>query len=152
MLVLVVILLGNSSFAATSKPVKPGAKDKCPVCGMFVAKYPDFVAQIHFRNGTVAHFDGAKDLLKYYQQISRFNPKFKLKDISAIFVTDYYLLTPVDAYSATYVYDSDVYGPMGKELIPFAKSKDAQGFLKDHKGKGSLTFKEVTPAILKGLD
>ena len=41
-------------------------KDKCPVCGMFVAKYPGFLAQIQFRDGSIAFFDGPKDFFKYY--------------------------------------------------------------------------------------
>jgi len=30
---------------------------------------------------------------------------------------------------------SDVYGPMGRELIPFEKMKDAEEFMTDHKVK-----------------
>ncbi len=146
------LLLATGALAVGGKPVKPGGKDKCQVCGMFVAKYPDFAAQVHFKNGTLAHFDGAKDLFKYYHQIGRYNPKATSKDISALYVTDYYTLTPIDGFTATYIVGSDVFGPMGRELIPFAKAKDAQEFLKDHKGKKSLSFKEVTSALLKELD
>jgi copper chaperone NosL len=151
-IIIAVTLVAAVTFAAQPKPVKPGAKDKCPVCGMFVAKYPDFAAQIHFKNGSVVHFDGAKDLFRYYQQLGKYNPKVTAKDITVLFVTDYYSLTQVDGYTATYIFGSDVYGPMGRELIPFAKAKDAQEFNRDHKGKGSFTFKQITPAILKGLE
>jgi nitrous oxide reductase accessory protein NosL len=41
---------------------------------------------------------------------------------------------------------------MGRELIPFRKESDAHGFMKDHKGKILLKFKEVSPEIVKGLD
>ena len=47
---------------------------------------------------------------------------------------------------------SDIYGPMGRELIPFEKETDAREFMKDHKGKSMLRFTDVTPDILKGLD
>jgi len=119
---------------------------------MFVAKYPDFAAQIHFKNGTVAHFDGTKDMFKYYLQLDKYNPKVTAKDITALYVTEYYGLTLADGYSAVYIVGSDVYGPMGRELIPFVKAKDAQEFNKDHKGKRSLSFKQITPAIFKELD
>jgi len=138
--------------SAKAKPVKPGSQDKCAVCGMFVAKYSDFAAQIHFRNGTVAHFDGSKDLFKYYLQMNRYNPKVTVMDVTAIYIKDYYSLAPVDGRTASYVLGSDVYGPMGRELIPFASNKDALEFLKDHKGKRILSFNEITPAILKELD
>ena len=50
--------------AAHAKPVKlpaPGARDTCPVCGMFVAPYPYWVATVLWRDGKAVHFDGAKD-------------------------------------------------------------------------------------------
>jgi nitrous oxide reductase accessory protein NosL len=41
---------------------------------------------------------------------------------------------------------------MGRELIPFSKAEDAREFMKDHKGKAILRFRDVTPEVLKGLD
>ena len=58
----------------------------------------------------------------------------------------------IDGREAFYVLGSDVYGPMGKELIPFEKETEARGFLKDHGGRSILRYREVTPAVLKLLD
>jgi len=146
------IFFASAAFAAAPKPIKPAAKDKCPVCGMFVAKYPDFVAQIQFRDGTTAFFDGVKDMFKYYRNLSRYAPGRKPADISAVYVTDYYSLGYLDGFQAYYVSGSDVYGPMGKELVPFGKKADAQEFLKDHKGKALLSFKEINDAVMKSLE
>ena len=55
-------------------PVKPDKKEKCPVCGMFVYKYPDWVGEIIFNDGSTAFFDGAKDLFKYYFDLKKYNP------------------------------------------------------------------------------
>ena len=55
-------------------PAKITPADKCPVCGMFVAKYPDFVDQIVFKDGTHAFFDGVKDMMKYYFDLPKYNP------------------------------------------------------------------------------
>jgi nitrous oxide reductase accessory protein NosL len=131
---------------------QPGPRDKCPVCGMFVAKYPDFVARIVFKDGSLAFFDGAKDMFKYYFNLSKYNPKAKRTDISSIHVTDYYGLTYIDGLKAYYVQGSDIYGPMGKELLPFEKEGEAKEFMKDHKGKMLLRFQEVSNSIIKGLD
>jgi nitrous oxide reductase accessory protein NosL len=139
-------------FAADLKPRKPGPGDKCPVCGMFVSKYFDFAAQIQFKDGTVAFFDGPKDLFTYYQGLSRYNPKEKQSDVAALFVTSYYTLTPIDGISAWYVAGSDVYGPMGRELVPFAKESEAREFSRDHKGKALHRFRAITPAVVKGLN
>jgi copper chaperone NosL len=131
---------------------KPTKQDKCPVCGMFVYKYPDWLGQIHFTDGSVVFFDGAKDLFKYYLDLKQYKPGKKTSDIAAIHVTEYYDLKPIDARKAWYVMGSDVYGPMGHELIPFAVEEDAKAFKKDHIGKKIVRFEEVTPKLIGGLD
>ncbi|MCX5806057.1 MAG: nitrous oxide reductase accessory protein NosL [Proteobacteria bacterium] len=133
-------------------PPQPGPRDKCPVCGMFVAKYPDFVARIDFKDGSFAFFDGAKDMFKYYFNLSKYNPKARRTDIGSIYVTDYYGLSYIDGLKAYYVQGSDVYGPMGRELIPFEKEGEAKGFIKDHKGKTLLRFQEISDSIIIGLN
>src|SRR5512139_1628637 len=107
------------SYGGERKPIKPTPKDKCPVCGMFVAKYPDFLAEIIFKDGSTFFFDGTKDMFKYYFNLKKYNPSKKLEDIDSIYVTDYYNLILIDGFKAYYVVGSDVYGPMGRELISF---------------------------------
>jgi copper chaperone NosL len=150
--ILCVILTASFLAAEERKPLKPSPKDKCPVCGMFVAKYPDFLAQVAFSDGTYAFFDGAKDMFKYLLNMKKYNPAKKPDEVVRVYVTDYYELAPIDGREAFYVTESDVYGPMGRELIPFQKEADARGFMKDHKGRALLKFKEVTAEALKGLD
>lgn len=65
-------LTAVTAIAADPKPLKPAKKDKCPVCGMFVYKYPDWVAEIIFKDGTVLFFDGAKDLFKYLFNMKKY--------------------------------------------------------------------------------
>jgi nitrous oxide reductase accessory protein NosL len=140
------------SWSGERKPIKPSPKDKCPVCGMFVAKYPDFLAEILFKDGSYAVFDGTKDMFKYYFNLKKYNPKKRVEDIDSVYVTDYYNLALIDGYQAFYVTGSDVYGPMGKELIPLEKEDGAKEFMKDHKGQSILKFKDITYEIIKGLD
>jgi copper chaperone NosL len=138
--------------AAAADPVKITARDRCPVCGMFVAKFPDFAAQIVYRDGSYAVFDGAKDLFKYYFNISKYDPGKSSAGIAAIYVTGYYDLKYVDARKALYVSGSNVFGPMGKELIPFDKASDAGQFMADHHGQSVLSFDKVSPALLRTLE
>jgi copper chaperone NosL len=140
------------SLADEIKPAKPAPADKCPVCGMFVAKYPDFVARIVFKDGAYAFFDGVKDMMKYYFNLAKYNSGKQVADIASIAVTDYYTLTMIDGLTAYYVIGSDVYGPMGKELIPFKGEAEAKEFMKDHAGKSILSFKAIKPETLIGLD
>jgi len=149
---LLTLILVTEIRGGDRKPVKPSPKDKCPVCGMFVAKYPDFIAEVLFKDGSYAVFDGAKDMFKYYLNFKKYNPSKNVTDIDSIYVTDYYNLTLIDGLKAFYVVGSNVYGPMGKELIPFEKEAEAKEFMSDHSGKSLLKFKEVTPGIVKTLD
>jgi nitrous oxide reductase accessory protein NosL len=130
--------------------VKPAKGEKCPVCGMFVARYPEWIGEIIFRDGGREVFDGAKDLFRYYLDMRRFGGTRGLGDVTALFVTDYYTLEPIDGKGAFYVVGSDVYGPMGKELIPFARREAAEEFLRDHGGTRIVRFDEIG-GVLDGL-
>jgi copper chaperone NosL len=148
-----IILISYALVAAEDlQPRKVSPQDKCPVCGMFVAKFPDFVAQIVFKDGSQAFFDGVKDMMKYYFNLPKYNSAKTTADIGAIRVSDYYKLTVIDGHKAWYIIGSDVYGPMGKELIPFQDEAAAKEFKIDHKGKAILQFKDITPEIIKTLD
>ncbi len=149
---LTLTLWSSFSRGGDRKPIKPSSKDKCPVCGMFVTKYPDFLAQILFKDSSSAFFDGTKDMFKYYFNLKKYQPSKNISDIDSIYVTNYYDLTLTDGLSAYYVLGSDIYGPMGRELIPVEKEADAKEFLKDHQGKSVLKFKEITYEMVKGLD
>ena len=153
LVILAFLLLSISTLWAVDRsPLKPGPGDKCPVCGMFVAKYPDFVAVVTFSDGTRAFFDGVKDMMKYYFNLQKYNPSKKRSDITQIYVTDYYSLELIDGLKAFYVVGSDIYGPMGRELIPFEKEDAAGEFLNDHSGKALLRFQDINDDVVKGLD
>lgn len=143
--------IASAGFAGEKKPVTPTQQDKCPVCGMFVAKYKDWVAEVVFKDGTYHVFDGSKDMLRYYQNMKKYTPAKREADIDSLFVTDYYSLSLIEAKAAYFVAGSDVYGPMGKEFIPFLKETDAKEFMKDHKGERILRFKDITPALINGM-
>jgi nitrous oxide reductase accessory protein NosL len=119
---------------------------------MFVAKYPDWVAALVFSDGSTVFFDGVKDMMKYYFQMAKYAPGKTAADIQAVRVTDYYRLQLIDGRKAFYVVGGDVYGPMGRELIPFEKEAGAQEFMKDHKGKDVLPFERIDLGLVKGLD
>lgn len=119
---------------------------------MFVAKYPDFVAVLTFNDGTRVFFDGVKDMMKYYFNLEKYNPAKSIKDVLQIRVTDYYTLDLIDGFKAFYVSGSDVYGPMGRELIPHGKKEEAEEFVKDHKGKAIFAFGDISYDTVKALD
>jgi nitrous oxide reductase accessory protein NosL len=151
-LLLILAILPTSVFSASLDLPKPGPKDTCPVCGMFVAKYPEWVATVLYKGGHAHHFDGAKDLYKYLLDMPKWAPGHKMEDIGSIGVTEYYGLTLINAREAFYVIGSDVLGPMGHELIPLETKEDADEFLRDHKGKRILQFEQIELELLVDLD
>ncbi len=154
LLITAVIVLVGVLLAAASEPehLKPGKHEKCPVCGMFVYKYPDWTAQITFSDHSQFYFDGVKDLFKYYFNLAKYNPGKTVADIAVVRVTEYYDTAAIDGQSAFYVIGSDVYGPMGRELIPFASREAAEEFKKDHAGTGILTFGQINMSVIARLD
>jgi len=127
---------------AISRDIIKVTKDaKCPICGMFVYKYPRWATK--FDN---QFFDGAKDMMKYYFQ------KYDKVKSKKMLVTDYYTQTAMDGKKAYYVIGSNVYGPMGNEFIPFRTLKEAKTFLNDHFGKKILRFNEINEDIVYEQD
>jgi len=143
------LLVAASKPSGAPKALVP--KGGCAVCGMYVANFPDWAAVVTFKDGAQAWFDGPKDLFTYLFDLKQFAPKRQATDIVTIQVKDYYNLKHIDGRKAFFVLGSDVMGPMGKELVPFANEASARDFLKDHRGQRILTFQEITAAVLAGL-
>ena len=138
------LIIAVPAWSAAAGPAELKKDDRCAVCGMFVAKYRPWIAQIIFSDNSYAAFDGPKDMFKYYLQMNKYAPARKPSDIAAVYVTEYYSAKLMDAKKMFYVIGSNVLGPMGDELIPVASEAQAKEFLKDHKGKGILKFPEIT--------
>lgn len=130
--------------------------EKCPVCGMFVAKYPRWAAKLYYTHGDHEHdfsFDGVKDLMKFYFDPKKWGDYKVTKDMeNRILVTDYYSQKGIDGKKAYYVIGSDVYGPMGNELIPFENLDDAKIFKKDHLAKKIVQFDNIKEEEVYKLD
>ena len=141
---IVVVLLSTPITAAGKEPAKPGKRDRCPVCGMFVAPYPDWIASLSFSDDSVLYFDGAKDLLRYYFSLPSKEDSRTRADISDIYVTDYYSGQTVSAKHVFFISGSDIYGPMGAELIPVTGESAAASFFLDHKGQKMLRFEQLS--------
>ncbi len=139
-------------FKKTQKGVRVSVTkdEKCPVCGMFVYKYPRWAAKIVY-DGKHYVFDGVKDLAKYIKESKKYGGKGNLK-AKKVIVADYYTQFAIDGRKAFYVVGSDVLGPMGHELIPFEKMSDAEVFKKDHKGTDIIEFDQISTSLLCKLD
>ncbi|HSN54080.1 MAG TPA: nitrous oxide reductase accessory protein NosL [Candidatus Sulfomarinibacteraceae bacterium] len=151
LVVLLLCLTSATAPAADRGPIRPADDDRCPVCGMFAAKHPDFAARVTFSDGAGFTFDGAKDMFRFLFDVARYAPGRSRSDVGQILVTEYYELVGIDARTALFVTGSDVHGPMGAELIPFATREDAEAFRSDHRGTAVLTFDGVDFDTLREL-
>jgi len=119
-------------------------EQKCPVCGMFLYKYPRWVSMIEYNDGTKYYFDGMKDLMKFYFE----HPK----GVKQVLTQAYYTQKSIDVKDAYFVIGSDVYGPMGREFIPLSSEDAAKKFLIEHRGQKIIRFDEITPEVVAALD
>jgi nitrous oxide reductase accessory protein NosL len=147
-----ILVISHSALSGPVKTPKPALTDTCPVCGMFVSKYPAWLATVVYKDGHAHHFDGAKDMFKYLLDMPKWAPGHRAEDIKIIGVTEYYTMEMIDAKDAYYVIGSEVYGPMGHELIPLVSEEDAKEYMQDHKGVKIMRFDEVKYKLLINLD
>lgn len=147
LIILLALLL--PAFSAPAAPPAPEAKSKCAVCGMFVQRHLDWLAVLELDSAPSQFFCGPKDLFKFLHFPQRYRPEISRKSILAIHLKDYYTLEVIDGRKAFFVTGSDIRGPMGNDLIPFARRADAEGFLQDHDGRRLVPFAEITPALLQ---
>jgi len=145
----VAYFISNGSVKSHTNHIAVLDDSKCPVCGMFVSKYPKWVA-IMVIDEKKYYFDGVKDMMKYYVFDGDFI--YDRTHISKILVSDYYTLEAISAKEAFYVLDSDVYGPMGHEFIPFKTQQSANAFREEHQGKAVVKFDEITDSMIMALD
>jgi len=148
-----VVFLFSVTFAAgegvTGPKDNPDAKERCPVCGMFVAKYPNWLTRVELAGKGVKYFDGVKDLMAFYHNPALYGAGNA--SVNQVGVKDYYSLEWLDGKTAYYVVGSDVHGPMGHEFIPFSSLAAAENFSRDHKGKEILTFSEITASLVESM-
>jgi len=141
------VLLANPLLAQPNKEISP--QERCPVCGMFVAKYSDWITQVRLSNGTVKFFDGVKDMMAFTFDPASYGASGQ--KFQEIWVKDYYTLAWLDGRSAWYVIGSNVYGPMGHEFIPFSSAAAAENFRKDHNGTKVVRFDEITDSLVQSM-
>lgn len=127
--------------AARKDAVKPApqavpAQARCPVCGMYPARYGQWAAQVHTRDGNVHYFDSPVEFLTFLRELPRYGKGLKAKDLVAGYVTDHANGGWVNAVEAHYVAGSSIKGPMGEEAFPaFSTRESAEAVVKEKGGE-----------------
>lgn len=148
---IIVALLFTATCTLAEDPPLPGPKDRCPVCGMYVTRFPDWISVIQFESGRNIHFDGPKDMFLYFFDLEKAGAEAKIKDIKGVYITEYYTHKFTKAEDVFFVISSDVKGPMGNELVPVQGWDKVETFMREHGGKKVMQFdgKKLIPLMDK---
>ena len=142
-----------SGLPATAARAVP-AEARCPVCGMFPARAPEWAAQVIFTQGEAHFFDSPLSLFMYLHDVARYSPGRSMQDIAAVYAHDSARRDDaawIDARSAFYVHGSNAKGPMRAGNLPaFATQEAAQAFAQ-RRGGQVLAFRQVDAALVATL-
>ena len=133
----------------SARPVP--ADVRCPVCGMFPARSPDWAAQVIFANGDAQFFDSPLSLFMYLSDVARYSPGRSADEIVAHYVTDVSSKSWTDARSAFYVHGSSAKGPMRAGNLPAFASKKAALQFAAQRGGTVLAYADVDAALVTQL-
>ena len=137
--------------AADLSPQYVQRSTRCPVCGMYPYRSPQWMGQIVFNDQSASTFDSPVDMFRFLNNMIVFDKQHKLADVGAIWVADYGTKAWVDAKKAFYVTGSKALGPMNDPNLPaFATREAADAHIKAQGGK-VLLFGEVTREVIKSL-
>lgn len=127
------------------------AEARCPVCGMYPARYPRWAAQIVFQDGATHFFDSPVDLFGFMNGVGRHSSPYTMNEAATQFVTDFESGEWVAAEQAFYVNGSSVVGPMRDADLPaFGSRAAAEAFARARGGK-VLVHADVTADVIRAL-
>ena len=132
---------------------RPAPADaRCPVCGMYPARAPQWACQVLYGDYSAQFFDSPVDLLLFLADVERYGiSPAAAEDIRSRWVTDMASGAWVALEQAWFVRGSDALGPMRRGDLPaFGDQAGAAEFARRHGGQ-ALAFSAVTPAIIKSL-
>lgn len=124
--------------------------DRCPVCGMRVAKHKKFASAIELDDGTAYYFCGTGCMIKSWMHPEIFVGRDKTTLGRAV-TPEYFGGEYVDALSVRWVAGSDVVGPMGPALVPLKDDADLRTFEKRHGGKTRFRLADMDDAKWKAI-
>jgi len=127
------------------------AEARCPVCGMYPARYPRWAAQVIFKDGAAHYFDSPVDLFDFLHKVDRYDRRYARADVAASYVRDFEGGQWIEAGQAFFVHGSGVAGPMRNADLPaFVNRAAADAFVRRHRG-AVLTAPDMTPHLLASL-
>lgn len=107
--------------------------DRCPVCAMFPARYPQTAAAMTLTSGETYYFCSNGCLLRCWLRPGVYLGRPQTA-IDRLVVRDYFSGRPIDAQKAVWVAGSDVIGPMGPAVVALGDTAQLATFKRRHGG------------------
>lgn len=133
-----------------ARPIPADAR--CPVCGMYPARFPRWAAQSLFKDGAAHYFDSPLDLFVFLHKVNRHDRRYDQDDVAVSFVTDFETGQWIEAHHAFFVHGSSVFGPMRDADLPAFASREAAATLTRSRGGRVLGLTDVTPELILSLN
>lgn len=128
-------IVGTPIYAADDYAAQQiSAQQRCPVCGMYPARYPTWAVQVVFKDRSMAALESPAELFRFLRDMKKYDAQHTVSDIARIYATDYAQPAWIDAKQAFYVRGSKVKGPMGGDLPAFADKSAAEAFARKSGG------------------
>lgn len=136
---------GLDPFAARVVP----AEARCPVCGMYPARYPRWAAQLIFRDGAALFFDSPLELFRFLFDMGHYHSAHGPDEVARAYVTDAGDGQWIPAAEAYFVQGSGLSGPMrGPDLPAFANAEAAEAFVVEQ-GGSLIRLEQITRDLLQ---
>lgn len=139
--------------AAEEMAAQPVGKEmRCPVCGMYPARYPKWMAQVIFKDGVLRAADSPLDLFRFLHDMAKYDRKHGKDEIAAIYLTDFAKGGWVDAKRAYFVAGSSARGPMNNADLPAFNGREAAEKFAAANGGRVLGFEQITAELIANLE
>lgn len=132
------------------RPVPADAR--CPVCGMYPARFSRWAAQSIFKDGAAHYFDSPLDLFVFLQDMDRHDRRYTPDDVAISFVSDLESGQLIETEDAFFVHGSSAIGPMRDADLPaFSSRTAADAFVRSRNGR-VLSFMQITPELIQSIN
>jgi copper chaperone NosL len=136
---LTLVAMLTLGYALTLDPLRPrtvAKEQRCPVCGMYPALFPQWMAQIVFLDQTMVAFDSPMEMQRYLHDLPRYGQGRTTAEVGRIYVSDHAGGGWLRAGDAFFVAGSRALGPMREVDYPaFASREAAEAFMRREGGE-----------------
>ena len=145
------IAFDPSSELRPEQPRPIPADARCPVCGMYPSRSPQWAAQVLYRDGHVHFVDSPIDLFQLMRDVPRHRAGHTTADILSTWVTDAPSGQWIATEKAWYVHGSDALGPMRMGDLPAFASRSAALAFARQRGGQLIEHGAITQTLIKSL-